>query len=64
MHNCIGTGVGFDFEIVSCENNVKPGAGIIHVRDIGNFTGTATVEFEILDVADDFGFPDVRPDDW
>lgn len=21
-------------------------------------------EFEILDVADDFGFPDVRPDDW
>lgn len=64
MYNYIGIGVGSDFEIVSYENNVEPGTGIIHVRGIGNFTGAATVEFEILDVADDFGFPDVRPDDW
>ena len=64
MYNYIGIGVGSDYEIVSYENNVEPGAGIIHVRGIGNFTGTATVEFQILDTAGDFGFPDVRPDDW
>ncbi|MDN0069415.1 MULTISPECIES: S-layer homology domain-containing protein [Collinsella] len=64
MYNYIGIGVGSDFEIVSYENNVESGTGIIHVRGIGNFTGIATAEFEILDVADDFGFPDVRPDDW
>lgn len=64
-YNDIGIGEGDDFEIVSYENNVGPGTGIIHVRGIGNFTGTTTVEFEIIDVSEDnFGFPDVNSGDW
>ncbi len=37
---------------VSYENNVNPGTACMTITGIGNFTGTKTLEFEIVDVPD------------